>query len=239
MYSLFSFWLLLLSSIIVTKGNNYGEVNYQDALLIVTTNSNSNLLVNSINIECYKCKHTDLGVVNQNQNLSIRINTDYPSYYLNVINLKNNQFVCRDFLFDFGENGTYLLTVVNSTTGSECSIATIVEPDSLYLPLIVSASVLIGVGMFYALAKFLFKKYRLNSYAHNSALNSDLGTPIMAASSTYLIDPSDQQFLSSTSRILSKNKNRMKSIDVLRGLSLAIMIFANYGSGGYSFLVSV
>jgi len=94
---------------------------------------------------------------------------------------------------------------------------------------------LIASALFYIFLKKIYKKHILSSYATAGNLNSDLGIP-QVSSSTYLIEE-DKQQNEQVDKSESKNKNRMKSIDVFRGFCLCIMIFVNYGAGGYSFLV--
>ena len=73
-----------------------------------------------------------------------------------------------------------------------------------------------------------------NKNSNRNIINSDLGSLLDENSSTNTIN---------VEATLSKSKttknSRMKSVDVFRGLCLSIMIFANYGAGGYSFLVNL
>lgn len=116
-----------------------------------------------------------------------------------------------------------------------CSLTTIEEPVLVYLPIWIWIGALAGAAMVYVLGKFIYKKYYLANYAMQSNLNSDLGNP-QVSSSTYLIETEKQDVQNDKKK---KKNSRMKSVDVFRGFCLWIMIFVNYGAGGYSLLVSV
>lgn len=70
------------------------------------------------------------------------------------------------------------------------------------------------------------------SYINNRIVNSDFG--IAASSYTNLVEEADAQIQAQTQS--NRQKTRIKSVDALRGFSLALMVFVNAGSGGYSML---
>jgi heparan-alpha-glucosaminide N-acetyltransferase len=112
----------------------------------------------------------------------------------------------------------------------------LIQPEPLYTSIYIAIGVFSGFGLLYALCKYLYRKYyHILSvrYANRNIINSDFGTISTSTSST-------ANLLNGTDASRSKVKSgRMKSVDAFRGLCLAIMIFANYGAGGYSILVSI
>ena len=117
-----------------------------------------------------------------------------------------------------------------------CSISVLEKAESIYVPIWCWTGGLIATALLYIFLKNVYNKYFLSSYTTDSNLNSDLGIP-QVSSSTYLIEEEKQQ-AEKSAKSKSKKIGRMKSVDVFRGFCLCIMIFVNYGAGGYSFLVS-
>jgi heparan-alpha-glucosaminide N-acetyltransferase len=212
----------------------------QNSLLTVSTNSNKNWLFYVRNVECVDCQQVYLGPFTQGENLTLTIDTFRPSYYIYLFDRATSSYYCTDTFdspFTFGENGTYLLTINFSkdTKNFTCELKTIVEPQNIVNPLLISFAIVLGIGLVYAVAKFLYTRYQKRAAAgvlSNNIVNSDFGTPILNPNNS-----SSQTLLESNSvRVMKPKSSRMKSIDVLRGMCLAIMMFANFGAGGYSFL---
>ncbi|XP_048758557.2 heparan-alpha-glucosaminide N-acetyltransferase-like isoform X1 [Ostrea edulis] len=107
-------------------------------------------------------------------------------------------------------------------------------PDDTYIPIYVALGCIAGVSIILTIGKFLYKKrwYCLNRLfmrTGNESLinpgaysNEDLG--MMQTT----INPADGQ----DSR---PQRERLKSLDTFRGISIIVMIFVNYGGGGYWF----
>jgi hypothetical protein len=114
------------------------------------------------------------------------------------------------------------------------------------VPLFIAVGILVGTGLFHTLLKFAYKRYLLSREDTRSDLLKDLGDLPQPSTSTYTLTEEDvpnfnqlqQQQLVEEVKALGRLKkiSRMKSVDVLRGVCLAIMIFVNYGAGGYSLL---
>jgi heparan-alpha-glucosaminide N-acetyltransferase len=213
----------------------------QNALLTLSTNSEQFSVLSMRNVECVDCgTGVDMVSFTQKENVSLTIKTFYPSYYIYLYDRFSGSFYCTDTFatpFTFGENATYALAIdySNKTKKFTCEMKTLVEPQNIDYPLIIAFSILLGVGLVYALAKFVFIRYQNKpavGVLNNNIVNSDFGTPIQNPASS-----SSQSLLDSSSvRITKPKSSRMKSIDVLRGMCLAIMMFANFGAGGYSYL---
>lgn len=217
------------------------DVDYQDALLQINTTYTKSLIISIRNQECYECKLIEIAQINNLQNYTIRINTFYPYYFLYINTRQSSDYVCNDLFADayyFGENGSYYLEISSKNDSSfECKMNILTEPEPLYTPIYIAIGVFTGFGLLYALCKYLYKKYYhvlSVRYANRNIINSDFGTISASTSSTANLLNGNTE--ASRSKVKS---GRMKSVDAFRGLCLAIMIFANYGAGGYSILVSL
>ena len=212
----------------------------QNAVLNIQTNTSNILVISSMNVDCHNCKHIQLAQFNNLKNLSLTFTTFRPSYYFFIQDRHSSKGYCHDYFavpFQFGECGTYTLQILEKLNGTfECSISVVIEPESIYVPIYIAIGVFVGASLIYIVLKKLYKKYYHVFSAQNanrSIIDSDFGTLLDNGASTNSVE----QEASSRSSVKVKS-GRMKSVDAFRGLCLCIMIFANYGAGGYSFLVS-
>lgn len=223
--------LLVCFWLIISAANSLQEQSL-DAVLNVSTNSLTDLSITFRNYECNRCNLITLIDKLSNENRTTTIDTFYPSYYLFIQNSATGELYCEDLsnsVFQFGEKGAYLLTITNNSNIFQCKIDSLVHVGALYQPVYIASGVFIAAALIYIIAKYLYtRKYNKNM------VNADFGVPLQFNSSTYLID--DPSLNSNVAIISAKEKNRTKSVDVFRGFSLAIVIFANYGAGGYSSL---
>ena len=206
----------------------------QNAQLQVTTNTERISMLSMRNSECIDCKLVDLIQFNKFNNASLAFTTSYPSYFIYLYDRSSGNYYCTDLFseaFKFGENATYSLKIDynNQSKTFACKLETLVPGQDIYAPLIISLSTLIGIGALHALAQFIYTKYyliRLEQRSMNNIVNSDFGETV------------EDNAESGSARVTKpkSSSSRMKSVDVLRGMCLAIMMFVNFGAGGYSIL---
>jgi heparan-alpha-glucosaminide N-acetyltransferase len=242
--------LLLLIQNHLTKSETY-----QQSLLYIQTNADRLTLLSIQNKECYKCKPIDLLQFNRfSKNVSIQIDTYYPNYYIYLYDRTTNKNYCAgQFLngngFRFGENASYLLDIQFDAELSDygCEIKVLEKGVEIYEPLIIYFSCVLGIGVLYTLARLGYYKFCSRStrnISNSSIVNSEFGAsiPNSISQQDLLAEvAASQQTLSTTTTTAittttNSSSNRMKSVDVFRGVCLAIMMFANFGAGGYSFL---
>ncbi|NXI35623.1 HGNAT acetyltransferase, partial [Galbula dea] len=137
--------------------------------------------------------------------------------------------------YHFGEFGNYSLVVKNTSTKTvSCDLVINEAPVNSYLPILFAFLVYVGmlavlvVGRLCmkidAVRNWVYKKLNLRKPDH--LINSELGSPKPADSVSH--DPSP--------RLRSAgSRQRLRSLDTFRGLSLIIMVFVNYGGGKYWF----
>ena len=222
------------------------DANYQDALLSISSNINKHLIISFVNQQCHKCSLTQLTELNLSRNGSVRdnvsvaIDTFYPSYYLYVRDRKMIDY-CTEFgskPFKFGEHGAYFLSIANTSEGRiVCSMTEVTAPEPLYTPIYISIAVFVAAAFLYIIGKRLYIWKFHKSQANRGNLNGD-SSAIQVCASTYLIEEEEVKASLKATKQNNKKSNRMKSVDVFRGFCLCIMIFVNYGGGGYSFLVN-
>ncbi|XP_071442457.1 heparan-alpha-glucosaminide N-acetyltransferase isoform X2 [Hetaerina americana] len=116
-----------------------------------------------------------------------------------------------------GEFGFYELTI-NETAHVPCQLKTLVEPVNIYLSLLLIILILAAATFLWKVVKnalTLLGKY----FPRFRALNKNEA-------------PGD----GSKGQKTATTKKRLKSLDTFRGISIIVMIFVNYGGGGYWFL---
>jgi hypothetical protein len=199
-----------------------------NAHINITTNSSFEFTIYYRNFECYKCSLIKIyDNIDKFSNYSTELDTFYPGYYLFIQNNANNQFYCDNLsnkVFIFNEQSEYLLKISNISNNLLCSIITLNDAGSIYLSIYIAIGIFVGAALFYISFKYLYKIYNKRNIAN------ELDVPL---TSSYLIE---EPSLNSNPIVAQQEKKRMKSVDVFRGFSLVIVIFANYGAGGYSSL---
>ncbi|NXG37298.1 HGNAT acetyltransferase, partial [Dromaius novaehollandiae] len=139
--------------------------------------------------------------------------------------------------YHFGESGNYSLevkTLSRSTQTVSCDLIINEDPINSYLPILFAFLVYMGILAIVIVGRLLMKIdpvrnwvcKKLNPRETDRLINSELGSPNRADSLSS--DPS-QHLWSAVSR------QRLRSLDTFRGLSLIIMVFVNYGGGKYWF----
>jgi heparan-alpha-glucosaminide N-acetyltransferase len=109
-----------------------------------------------------------------------------------------------------GEHGIYTMLITDDLTVDPLYRAD-KEPISTYLPLIIAAAILAGLAVAWPMLVFGYNRW---------------------------IVPSNKRFSGSFENAAereAKKKKRIVSLDVFRGMCITIMVFVNYGGGGYWF----
>jgi hypothetical protein len=138
-----------------------------DAYFNLENDSNNTLILKIVNVECSKCNSNDT-FINGQSNVSMRISTSYPSYYISIWNAANGQILCDQYAknaFEFGENGVYSLSPLANST-SPCLIVNNIRPSSTYLPLAITCSVVIVAPLVYTLLVYFHRRYHTSYKSH-------------------------------------------------------------------------
>ncbi|KAI4470554.1 hypothetical protein MML48_1g02347 [Holotrichia oblita] len=186
-----------------------------------------NTLQDDVNVlgqyaECLDCDFKTLCTLSPDESTSLLINTKYTMKMHFVVKGKTYCNLTEE-LFEHYRYGWNL-----STNGCELYIK---QPaDNEYLPILTAFIILFFFGTMWYMVKCIYKCTKNTVFMqrilfpNGSTLQTDLGN---TADTTPLVVESPPT--------AHKNPNRLKSIDVFRGLCIILMIFVNYGGGQYWF----
>ncbi|NWH97822.1 HGNAT acetyltransferase, partial [Tichodroma muraria] len=191
---------------------------------------------------CHQCLYQFLAFVPpSNESLrkpgtaSVMVDTQHP-----LTLLLNSSVGDRDLCkvqYHFGEFGNYSLVVKTLSTSAQtvsCDLIINEGPINSYLPILFAFLVYMGILAILIAGRLLMKidpirnwvYKKLNPRATDRMINSELGSPNTTDSIN--CDPTPQSWSSGS-------RQRLRSLDTFRGLSLVIMVFVNYGGGKYWF----
>lgn len=126
-------------------------------------------------------------------------------------------------VYQFGEYGQYTLNVtVDEATKDICTPRMTAEPDAAYLPILTAVVILLSMATLWYIIKGIGKRVIAGRvYARYFAReDNELG--------------SETRVLTTEASIpRSPTRSRLRSLDIFRGFSIALMIFVNAGGGGY------
>ncbi|XP_041950626.1 heparan-alpha-glucosaminide N-acetyltransferase isoform X1 [Alosa sapidissima] len=208
-----------------------------EAILTVSNELQSDMVVSWLSDHCYQCLFQPLGVVPAGPGpglpsvVDFTVSTQHPvTLQLNSSPVNLEQ--CR-LHFHFGEHGKYSLWVKNLNDPAEvnCSLVTETEPVNSYLPILFAFLGFTGLAVLAAIGNTIMglevvKNHLLrwgNAMETDRLINSELGP------SSRLVEPSVEVAIPATAG------RRLRSLDTFRGFSLVIMVFVNYGGGRYWF----
>uniref|UniRef100_W5KB49 Si:dkey-192p21.6 n=1 Tax=Astyanax mexicanus TaxID=7994 RepID=W5KB49_ASTMX len=223
------FWVLIL--VIgpnVTALNSETVLKMDEALLTVQNRMPYGVQVLYTSDYCYKCLYQPLASVGPGPgNVSVVVKTPF-TLTLKVNPANSSSTVCSlSYLFE--EAGHYSLWAkpvdADPSSNVTCFIQVDKFPHDAYLPLLVAVLVL-------ALLVFLCLSV---PYLSRCRCISKLRKYICCSKSQFSLEMEDAIGEASRDQDRPKSSSRLKSLDTFRGFSLTIMVFVNYGGGGYWF----
>ncbi|XP_046863159.1 heparan-alpha-glucosaminide N-acetyltransferase-like isoform X2 [Xenia sp. Carnegie-2017] len=182
--------------------------------------------VYGVSDNCYKCPLQKLKMIsNQKKGKGFIIDTRWP-FRLHVHASSNINKNCS-ITFHFGESGHYLFeTKVDVNNSLCCAMVVIKKPKNSFIPIFVAAGIMLGIMAFALLANWIRRMY-LKSFHGVPYSNLNL--------SSFIFKDLGRESQTQSDVITHPTKKRLKSLDTFRGLSLTIMVFVNFGGGGYWF----
>ncbi|XP_059055711.1 heparan-alpha-glucosaminide N-acetyltransferase-like [Achroia grisella] len=136
--------------------------------------------------------------------------------------IKNELGVICNGSYLFGEYGQYNINVSDVKT-DECLPRMTAEPDAASLPILSAVLILLSMATLWYIVKGIGKRIIAGRfYARYFAReDNELG--------------SETRVLTTESSIpRSPTRSRLRSLDIFRGIAIALMIFVNAGGGGYA-----
>ncbi|XP_061602033.1 heparan-alpha-glucosaminide N-acetyltransferase isoform X2 [Cololabis saira] len=175
---------------------------------------------------CYKCLYQHLGTVKpRDKNASAKVNTQFTLTMQVHLQTGNATFFCR-WSQTYEEGGHYSVWVQKPLgfTHPVCKFSVDKSPNNAYLPLMVAALLLAIITLLFVMVPYIFRRHCTSEFIKTvccqdpqPSLDND-GAPAGEATDTGRAKPS-----------------RLLSLDTFRGFSLTVMVFVNYGGGGYWF----
>lgn len=196
---------------------------YDEACLKVVNSFDEPIQLMSITSECYKCDTIHWVDILANNTASLIVKTVHSLRYNYVY---NNQSFCLNET-SFGQHGLYSWGIGPSTDCNE--VYEVKAPDDPYTPLYAVAGILVVLWLLWFAVKI--NAHWLSSLCSRnitSEMESDLGNPSYSGDSVALVQ-------SALVPLRRMHRTRIHSLDTFRGLTIALMIFVNYGGGKYWF----
>jgi len=211
------------------------------ALLKIKLNIPTNDEITTVKYQYEICNQCDLIDLFTFDSTDFNVTLDsYYSYKYQVESksLLNNKttLVCDEFKFNkYEECGIYLMEI-NGT--NKCSIYVLDKSQILhsdyYLILAAGIVILLSIVSNLVMMDSRLKKWILEKLSCNNQVKVELkdfqkNPPLNEAGSENRQEPPEKVI----------KKQRLQSLDTFRGISLFLMIFVNYGSGGFKYLAHV
>ncbi|GFR13624.1 heparan-alpha-glucosaminide N-acetyltransferase [Trichonephila clavata] len=199
-----------------SKNMSCGNLNIDESCIII--NSNVDFVVNFLyqSMECVNCSMLALKPLKPHSSQELVLKLASLGTVWEVSD-EANKTVCGQSTNYLGENSWYHINI--NETG--CSIVCDKEPEPTYYPVIIALAIYVVLFVLWALGGYLYRSMFFDSMVNRSSLD-DLAA---AFSSSTTIDDKKQK----------PTQNRLRSLDTVRGISIVLMIFVNYGGGKYSY----
>lgn len=206
--------------------------------------TNGNLSVYVVNSDCYKCAWKFMSNFTMDTQCYFMWTPFSWTMYLVNSTDSNNLITLQSQDYLFGDHGEYSFT----TDGQILSINETKTPIDSLEALYILIGLLSGVTVLSYLLPYLYNKYQ-EAHAEDMYLASSGKTNIPFDHGHHAHEPLLPTTSSEASRTLTtpptplpvsststkKKKQRLQSLDTFRGFALLLMIFVNYGGGGYWF----
>lgn len=208
-------------------------------LTVVTDGDTDNvtLVLKTITSECYTCDLQTTAVIEPSRNTcTVLVDTRWKMRVAIERKQDNSQSSPSNCSEDnlslwFVEGGNYSIFVSYDGTRFSCQKPLLRNsPPDANIPIYVAMGVFVGLILLWLLIKYMYRKRVLQkllaclfpdsaSFVENDFTGEDLGVP------TNISDDDARR----------PKKERLKSLDTFRGISIVVMIFVNYRGGDYWF----
>ncbi|XP_047458205.1 heparan-alpha-glucosaminide N-acetyltransferase isoform X2 [Mugil cephalus] len=175
---------------------------------------------------CHKCVYQHLATVKpSNKNTSTVISTKF-TLSVRVESQSRNSTLCS-WSRTYREGGHYCiwLQTLDGSTEPTCSHTLNKSPNNTYLPLLVAALLLAVIALLIVVVPYVYRRRCTSPFLRT----------IFCRGPQYSVD-NDGAHANETGQSTAKAKpTRLRSLDTFRGFALTVMVFVNYGGGGYWF----
>lgn len=217
----------------VIEKQSPNKLKMDTAFLNISTDLSQPIEISGISSDCYKCpiQPIEYGVVSST---SVFVKTHY-NFILTITS--GSQELCRlDYLF--GERGWYeykvQLSNQSASNNVKCELKVIRSPDYPYMPIWITLGALFGMAVIWTLLTFITRQCKAKCKKKESNIVNENGNEEGETAELRVTVDGEEQTPQEPETQL-KAKKRLKSLDTFRGIAITLMIFVNYGGGGYYF----
>ncbi|XP_054654104.1 heparan-alpha-glucosaminide N-acetyltransferase [Dunckerocampus dactyliophorus] len=175
---------------------------------------------------CYKCVYQRLVQVKANQqHVSAVISTKF-TLSMQLESRKRNATLCR-WSETYEEGGHYCVWIQKSDNSNNVTCIHTVDkrPHNSYMPILVAALSLAITALLFVAAPYVHRKCRTSKFAK----------AICCQKPQYSLDHDEAHAEDAEGSATKVKPTRLHSLDTFRGFALTVMVFVNYGGGGYWF----
>ncbi|GAM17710.1 hypothetical protein SAMD00019534_008850, partial [Acytostelium subglobosum LB1] len=194
------------------------SLNYDLALVRFVTNytltANTTLVLSYVYDACYNCMYQPLISMTNQSTSYIQLATPF-GYRINATVYDRDNHVIslsQPLSYEFGERGVYdinILLIVNQASKfMTSSVEVQLQPVNPFIPIAVAFAIFFFLALVWVFALYRYRAYKAESLEYQ---------------------------LQQIEVSVEPKKDRLRSLDAFRGFSITIMIFVNYGGGGYWF----
>ncbi|XP_022793959.1 heparan-alpha-glucosaminide N-acetyltransferase-like isoform X2 [Stylophora pistillata] len=187
-----------------------------------------------ISSNCYKCPIQEI-ITELLSSAPIVVSTHY-SFTLSVKMKNGSQELCR-LNYLFGGRGWYKYNIHQSDDQSSnkvtCKLEIKRSPDYPYMPLWIALGALFCLAVIWALLTCIGRKCKVACKKDDSNIMNQGESDDREDTEMRVTGEGEEQMQPETQ--LKAKPRRLKSLDTFRGIAITLMIFVNYGGGGYYF----
>lgn len=217
---------------------------YDKAWLTINVTTGFDVQVWAQSEHCYKCPIVYVTQVPARATTTILVNTTTATTLQLSRQHPAGDFkedICR-FEVKFLEHGDYWLFLDYETAmqQTECAILLANDPMPAEMPILFTALGLLGLAAFASMAFKLYSCFQNSRFFSKSHDITDPGQ-VGDSNNSFNLDK-DHSSVENGDALAAlgggaepKKKPRLRALDAFRGISLVVMIFVNYGGGGYWF----
>ncbi|XP_035767097.1 heparan-alpha-glucosaminide N-acetyltransferase [Neolamprologus brichardi] len=217
--------LILFTSGIGGHIENGSHLKMDQALLIFHNQLTEEVHASYTSDYCYKCLFQHLVTVKPNNNNASAIISTKFTLTVQVESQTRNATFCR-WSQTYEEGGHYSIWIY-TLDANNCSCTQIVDrrPNNAYLPILVAALLLAVIALLFVVIPYIYRRRCTSKFIKTICCQGPQHS-----------EENEESHASETAHgAVQAKPTRLLSLDTFRGFSLTVMVFVNYGGGGYWF----
>uniref|UniRef100_A0A8D3AP24 Si:dkey-192p21.6 n=1 Tax=Scophthalmus maximus TaxID=52904 RepID=A0A8D3AP24_SCOMX len=219
-------WFILVASSYGRHVKSGPGLKMDQALLTFHNQLTEEVEVSYTSDYCYKCVYQHLADVKpNNHNASAVVSTKF-TLTVQVESQSRNATLCR-WSRTYGEGGHYSVWIQMSEAAGDpgCTHTVAKRANNAHLPLLVSALVLATIALLFIVAPYIYRRRCTSNFIKT----------ICCQCTQHSFDNDGAHSHEAEHNTTKAKPTRLRSLDTFRGFALTVMVFVNYGGGGYWF----